>query len=673
MNLQVRHEVFGVGQVLAVEDSPFWDSVPLSEVDLGKLLYVEKLGLNASKSCAKEALQHLLLCLQFPDAARYIPLGDVLKRRNGIVGANFPEVLVRLRDLGRLPRFRFSRAVSEERPVDDEFLRSVVSAAVLDLETDHDLIQELKADRRCCLFFSWEQLSEEVGEATVEVLAQKFQLYQTVPARPPWPAWHPEEPEMWPVERLVNLQGKVLVLQYKEGLLDEEEDVYNASGIHPQMAHEQFVRENPDLLCHSRDARNFYFEVEPTERAQWLAYGEGSVFTESLPDFEVSQVNLDSKACRDLRHRLIVSVFHDLYEWCKNRQRWEFSRHFWYEDGTVSVSRYKLAVDLKRLRGEPVRKSLECNVYGRFGKVPRTTELNLHGPGLVYQVLDATELTTPGQAITDLYRRIFGVRKAWNERRDHYLSQAARLKNSSDPAVRRRAASFKAMANLMGAFLTQEQLEDVRKLTVWLYDRFQTPPAERVPTQKFPASPSRMNNLEEALRRIKAQIELLERELLIHHATRKARSFRRSLRKLLAQAKGLNRQQVELARLSPEFAGLLPRYLQEGEALELQTLEVMADALEDDVRRLLDPAHPEFDVGLSTAKLIYGRNGLHRRLEDLRQRLQQAPQPMEALAHMLAELEEKYDFCESRNTAFLEDLSPRQRRALGIETEGDDW
>lgn len=689
MELRVEHQWRGVGTVTGIQDSHLWDVVPLEEIDPKTLLACERprLGCGPLFRYDKDDLADLHLRVEVPGKPRfYVPIKAVLKREGGIVGSNFAEKKLRqparlldwskswdyfslrpgspvnlrsarslvrtrlqcLRDLGNLPRFTFDHALSYEQPpageLDEEtisFLDNVAHILVLDLNLDGDLIREMQEDDHFLVYFSFYQLALDTSWLTVDFLTLEHRLL-------PWRK---------------SLKGHALVLEYREGTVNaaawlENGRDDNTPGIHYQMSHEQFVAQNPDINCHSREARNWYFEMDESERKQWLAYDEDSVFNQPFPNTAVSQLDLDAKSCRDLRHELLTSLFHEAYEWCRAGRAPKYSL----------IIKPENLFEQQTLVAKP-----QANVYGRFGKMIQTAESRFHGPGLVFVNRGGYTEQPPATIINTLFRRIFGVRKGWQEKIEGYLASAEQQKQSAKPDVRHQAAHSKALANRMGVFLTQTQLHEIRLLTEWLYNRFDVPMQLRRPTQEqHPVSESRVNDLAEVMRKVQAQIEVLEHELVVGTSYQQLAGARDMLRRLLHRARSLNQQQVNLAAEltnSPEFAKRLEGLKMEGESLEVVQLEAMADALEDDIRRLLDPGHQHFNCNLPMAQLIYGKARLHRRLHDLKERLHDVDQPerIRRLADMLQKLQLEYELYETRAECFLEDLPVRQRRQLGIE------
>lgn len=649
-----NHELVGV--VTGVEDSVLWDVT--EDIDPKTLLSCEKPNPDTPAfRVGKEDLLNKRLRINCSGRIIHRPLWALLKHQKKVLWTNFSEKLTRLRDLGQLPRIVLDPPEETPPPgmIDDDlhqFLNRIAYAHVLDLDLDAELLREFATSPRYEVYYSWWQLALDTSWLTADFIVLEHRLL--------------------PYRR--SLEGKALVLEYRPGIVNVKDDDTYVPGIDHQNSHEQFVAENPDLECHSRDARNFYYETEPTERALWLAHDPSSVFNQPLQEMTVSQANLDAKACREKRFQLLAGIVHDLYEYCKQPQRWEFSSHFWYEDGSTGrVPSYQLSIDIKTLYGSaPARRVPEANVYTRFGRVPRTSELNLHGPGLAYRPGRQQENQAPAEIINSFYRRVFGIRKAWQENRESLLRSVDILKKSGKLEDLQEAARRRALAERMGVFLTQQQLHELRVLIEWLYDRFNVPAELRKPTrEQYPVAESRANDLKEELRKVMAQMELVEYELLLDHNHRQRQSLRQKLQQLVWRAKQLHQQQLDLADASQ--LELCSAHLKLGEEIEMRELEYLTDGLEDDIRQLLDPAHKDFNCDLPMAKLVYGKAGLANRLRELQARVEQVPyqERVQHLANLLEELQARYEFFETHSETFLDDLSYRQRRQLGLEIEDE--
>ena len=666
MDLMV--EINGIpARVTAVENSHAWDVSTLQELDpnrlsamersarlgCGPLAYIDKHGAWRWREprCAelfKYTRRDLLnLLVELDNGRDYVRLGDILKHQNGVTGSNLKSQLTKLRDLGKLPRFiPGSYAHLPARNAEYDSLMNYIQDATILSNEDFVELQEEFPKSQFLVYHSWMELAQATSWAEVQEIMAAFNLEG-------------------------DLEDKVIVLQLKADVKDydwvlKEETPH---GIFPQCYEEHFFHEFPDVP-HTADSRRFYYETEPLERNMWLGYTERSVYNQPLPEPVVSQANLDSKACRDLRFRLLVNIVHDVYEWCKTPHRWEFSPHFWYEDGACGRGKkYQLAIDLKTMRGSKTVKPA-VNVYTRYGQAARTAEISLHGPGIVYRP-STDENLTPAEMINSFYRRVFGLRKGWNEKRESFLGLSRRLKQSKKAEERNKAAIYYAAAQKMGVFLTQEQLHVIRQLTEWLYDRFQVPEKQRLQVkEKYPVARTRLNDLQEEMRKVQADIEILEREITLESSRQQLQARQRRLQGLIRKAKQLNVQQLRLAKdLGPEEIQTLEELQVQQRELTVKELEHLTESLEEEIRALMDPGHKFFDCELPTAKQIYRKDRLEQRLQQLRARLAETEDDrIVRLADMLNSLTMRYDFCATAQEVYIEDL-PAVQRLLGWEVD----
>lgn len=668
-----------VGKVTGIQESPVLYVV--RNIDTSKLLACERQGSYDGPSSpiaggplSMENFEPLRLRVEIPGQPhQFVTVKSIIQRKNGIVGSNFGTQLRNWRDLKFLPRIvDLPEATTEEGKAtnDDiyEFLNSIAHALVLDLDKDHEaeLARELKHDAAYILYPSWKALAKDTSWEAVRFLIRTHKL------------WEWKE----------SLARKMLVLELNKNIKNTEamleEDDSNASLIHHQMAFEQFVQQFPNVH-HTRDAQSFYFETEPSERTSWIPYDPDSVFVKPISSNTVSHIHSDGKASRDMRHELILKMFHKISEKCKEHYygRWEFSKHFWMQEEVqpgVLIPNWEMHVHMEELFRAPQPVKPKANVYTRFGLAQRTSRNDTPGSGIRIVKLESDRYVSHSQAINSLYRQVFRTNKAWRDTRQGMLSKADSLKKSPSKEDRQKEAELREKAARMGVFLTQDQLHTVRVLTKWLYERFDVPQEERKQTEeKYAVSESRLNDIFEEGRKVEAKLELLMHELAISSRLSDLRNIQNLQGRLQHQAKGNIYQQKQIIqnmlaeKPSNDLRDRLIQLAEREDEVTMQQLETLADRLEQEVRTMMDPAYAEYNCELSTTKLILGKLGLHKRIQGLKEKLEAAPNPNRAedIMNMLMHLEDRLEFCQASENVFLEDLPFKVKRQLGLEVEGE--
>ena len=679
MNLEVyfqgQHEAL-IGKVTGIQKSNLLNTTDW--VDQKTLLACERPSAKKSgpaMKLTKQDFEPLLLRVQVPGQPdQFVTIKAILNRKQNIIGSNFGLTLARWRDLRYLPRFEAAPVINkEESETSDadsfEFLQRVEHVVLLDLDKEHELelYHELAADPGYLVYHSWEELTRETSPLIADFIKIENRAAEQ------------------------DIQNVGIVLELSPDVVNCEAllqpDAGHASLVYHQMEFEQFEAEFPQIH-HTRDSQNFYYETEPSERTTWLAYDPDSVFNAPMTNTNISYGHLNSKASRDLRFQLILRLFHSVLERCKHPQRcdvlahWDFSPHFWMEDNAERcwLPNWELSIHLSDLTRPPQTIRRTANIYDRHGLVPQIlTDQDCNGPGIRATAIHGGQWLTPGEVINSLYRQIFRTNRAWRNTREGLLTRAKVLHQSHDQEDRRQEATLLEQADHMGVFLTQSQLHQVRVLTEYYYDRFQVPQEERRQTQeKFAVSESRLNDLAEESRRIQAKLDLIMHELTLTSDLEDIRNLQNLRQRLHHQIEGnLGQQQQVLKHLlaetpaSKKLREQLTQIAEQQDQQMMEQMEALADRLEQDIRKIMDPAYAAFDCNLSTAQLIFGKQGLRRRLEQLKENLEQAPDPNRALvlSNMLINLEDRLEASQSAEIAFLEDLSFRTKRQLGLEIE----
>lgn len=500
-------------------------------------------------------------------------------------------------------------------------------------ELDPQDLQEMVLSHRFLIFSSWKQLWEATSGCFVNLVAEYLELAPK-PVR-----CYTELPDI--------PAGQHLILQYKDHIKDytplhERVDDY-VPGIYLSSEHASFVRENQDLDCHSREARGWYWETDNRERELWLMDDARSLYNAPMGEEALggSQIVQDGKVARDERAKLVMDLVHYAYEWLKVPHRWQFSSHFWYEDGSILVPRFTIKLDLPSLRRSEAYSLGKVLYYYRNTPV-YAREVVSAGPGcgLTLEIDEKDmDITTPAALIREVWRQVFSIRRAW-------IRQYNRLRNW--PENSKRYLRAQTVYRLMGVFLTQEQLHHFRQAVTWLCDRFQIPASERPNIREdWTVSVNRVNDVAERCRRVLAEIEVLERQLemkltrqqltvlgrLVQRLRHRAINMLDSWWRTLAQH--LDTQDVEVALQILQLR-------REQKRLYVRQIQDKISELEDRLRRLADPSYPEFHSDLPTAAYVYGQERLGQIMERLDQEVKRVPIP--ALIQRLESLRQEFDF-----------------------------
>jgi hypothetical protein len=662
---------------------------------------------DAFKLYAKDFQSQLKKWLDLADLPRYTPkdkamLEPIPGEKQRILLGTLPEVYedqeVEAQVYLELPPM----GQYQMKPVcHPEFLDDISAAQIMSSESlrENELLNEFKINPKYLVYESYHNLAQDIGWDVVHALVEKFNLYQ-IKANS-----YVFSPHFWFHDTTkipeLTLPGQVLVMEYRPEIVDcsrwEEEGDDWVAGITGEQdwlscKHEL---EQDGIEAITRDTQNWYYEQETTERQQWLMYEDHSLFNEPFPAERVSKFDMTSKECRQARMNLIVELFGEAIKWCEAGQ---YPR-YWLKQDLKNLGQKLIATESIQREIRPQTELFlyafghtlfwtqeSCDelhqVYDRFGHQGKlNNQEEVFAPGLKVHIKETWQAGTPGQIISGLYSRIFGVRGAWERQRQEFLEQVDELRSLGDPGNFRLVGRAYNKAHLMGVFLTQEQLSEIRKLTRCLYDRFEVPQENRKDlVEQYPVSESRANDLAEEARKAQAKIELLIHELEVQATQGQARELRWLLSKAQSLAlynKGREMEALKVLVSNNGFSVELKDRLKTTEMacqdLTVSRLETWADQLDDKVRRLLDPGHDAFNCDLPMARLIYGKQNLSQQLLKLQDELGQLEQNerTEHIADMLQNLGERYDLCSTFDTCYIEDLSWSKQRALGFERELD--